>query len=253
MSSHSRVGIITGAGSGIGRALAIRMMQEGFRLVVNDIEESILEDLLKDLSDYGECVSVFGDAGQLSCIDEMVSAAESNYGRLDVAIANAGITTFGSFDGYSESDFDRLMSVNLKGSYFLAQKASESMIKNHLPGKIIMMSSVTAYQYHKDLIAYGMTKAAIKSLVRILGVELAPFKITVNAIAPGATLTERTNALDDNYQRIWERITPNGQIANVESISSAVLYFLSEDANHTTGQTLIVDGGWTAISPQPDS
>jgi 3-oxoacyl-[acyl-carrier protein] reductase len=112
------------------------------------------------------------------------------------------------------------------------------------------MSSVTAHQAHKDLAAYGMTKAALEMLAKTLVIELAPFHISINALAPGATITERT-AEDKEYEKTWSRITPAGKPATVEDIASAALFMLSPSSRHMTGQSLIVDGGWTSVSPPP--
>jgi NAD(P)-dependent dehydrogenase (short-subunit alcohol dehydrogenase family) len=117
-------------------------------------------------------------------------------------------------------------------------------------GSILLMSSVTAHQAHKNLAAYGMTKAAIEMLAKNLVIELSPFKIRINAIAPGATATERTQE-DPEYVKTWSDITPLQRPASAEDIAHAAMFLTSDEARHITGQTLIIDGGWTAISPSP--
>jgi 3-oxoacyl-[acyl-carrier protein] reductase len=117
-------------------------------------------------------------------------------------------------------------------------------------GRILFTSSVTGHQAHKELAAYGMTKAALEMLAKSLVLELSPYKITVNAIAPGATMTERTEQ-DKGFAETWSRITPMGRPANVQDIAEAALFLLSPGASHITGQSLIIDGGWTSISPSP--
>jgi 3-oxoacyl-[acyl-carrier protein] reductase len=112
------------------------------------------------------------------------------------------------------------------------------------------MSSVTGHQAHKDLAAYGMTKAAVEMLAKALVVELSAFGITVNAIAPGATLTERT-LQDKEFKDTWAEITPLGKAATVDDIVNAALFFVSPASRHITGQSLIIDGGWTSVSPSP--
>jgi 3-oxoacyl-[acyl-carrier protein] reductase len=112
------------------------------------------------------------------------------------------------------------------------------------------MSSVTGHQAHPDLAAYGMTKAALNQLVKNLVIDLSPYNIRINAVSPGATITERT-LKNVEYQSDWAEITPLGKAANVADIAAATLFFLSDQAKHITGQTLIVDGGWTSISPPP--
>ncbi len=180
----------------------------------------------------------------------MVVKAVASFGRLDIAVANAGITTFGSFLEYQAEQFQQLMAVNLQGSFFLAQQAARQIIKQGSRGRILFMSSVTGHQAHPNLSAYGMTKAALEMLAKALSVELADSGITVNAIAPGATLTERTLE-DPDYLATWQRITPTSTVATTEDIAHAALFLLSPQARQITGQSLIVDGGWTSVSPPP--
>jgi glucose 1-dehydrogenase len=142
------------------------------------------------------------------------------------------------------------MNVNLQGSFFLAQAAAKQIIKQKTGGSILFMSSVTGHQAHKNLAAYGMTKAALEMLAKNLVIELSPYKITVNTVAPGATLTERTLE-DAEYKSTWSRITPMGRPARVEDVANAVLFLVSPKASHVTGQNLVVDGGWTAVSVSP--
>jgi NAD(P)-dependent dehydrogenase (short-subunit alcohol dehydrogenase family) len=112
------------------------------------------------------------------------------------------------------------------------------------------MSSVTGHQAHKDLAVYSMTKAALEMLAKNLVSEIAAYSINVNAIAPGATITERT-ANDPGYEKTWSRITPLGRPAYPSDIANAALFLVSSKARHITGQTLIIDGGWTCMSPSP--
>jgi len=152
---------------------------------------------------------------------------------------------------YSPEAFNKVMQVNLAGSFFLAQTAARQMKDQSAGGSILFISSVTGHQAHKNLAAYGMSKAALEMLAKNLVIELSQYKINVNAIAPGATVTERTMQ-DPSYNEIWSRITPMGKPALVQDIANTVLFLVSDRARHITGQTLIVDGGWTSVSPCPD-
>lgn len=118
-------------------------------------------------------------------------------------------------------------------------------------GSILFTSSVTGHQAHKNLAAYSMSKAALEMLARNLVIELSAYQISVNTIAPGATLTERT-LLDPQYNKVWSRITPMGRPADVKDIADTALFLVSDKARHITGQTLVVDGGWTCVSIPPD-
>ncbi|MFI5195442.1 MAG: SDR family NAD(P)-dependent oxidoreductase, partial [Chitinophagales bacterium] len=176
--------------------------------------------------------------------------AVAGYGKLDIVIANAGITLFGDFLTYPPESFFRVLQVNLGGSFFLAQSAANQMISQGTGGSLLFMSSVTGHQAHKNLAAYGMTKAALEMLAKNLVVELSPHRINVNAIAPGATLTERTME-DSGYEKTWSAITPMGRPAHSSDIAHAALFLVSEEARHITGQSLVIDGGWTSVSPSP--
>lgn len=245
--------IITGAGIGIGFEIARQLAEKGVQVLLNDIHEPAAREAKDKIeADGGICEIIVGDSSELDCIQEMVQAVIRHFGQLDLVIANAGITTFGGFLDYQAQDFDRLMAVNLKGSFFLAQQAAKQMIEQKGGGRMLLMSSVTGHQAHPDLAAYGMTKAALQMLAKSLGVELAAHGITVNALSPGATLTERTLQLDPQFQEIWERITPNGKTASTADIAHAALFLLSPYSGHITGQTLVVDGGWTSVSPPPE-
>jgi len=183
-------------------------------------------------------------------IQQMIADAVNQFGKLDIVIANAGITLFGDFLTYPPESFYRVMEVNMGGSFFLAQQAALQIKKQGTGGSIIFTSSVTGHQAHKDLAAYGMTKAALEMLARNLVVELSAYNINVNAIAPGATLTERT--MDDpEYEKTWSAITPMGRPATSTDIANAALFLVSTGASHITGQSLVIDGGWTAVSPSP--
>lgn len=244
--------IITGAGIGIGFEIARSLAKEGASIILNDVDGKLANQAAKKIQQAGgRCIPIAADSSELESIEIMIEAAKSQFGSVDLAIANAGITTFGSFLEYDPKEFDRLVKVNLKGTFFLAQAAARQMIAQKSEGRILLMSSVTGHQAHPDLTAYGMSKAAIRMLAKSLGVELGKFGITVNAISPGATITERTMELEGDYMTEWEKITPKGKAATTEDIAHAALFLLSPQAHHITGQSLIVDGGWTSYSPPP--
>ncbi|GAC1494504.1 MAG: hypothetical protein NVS1B13_24870 [Flavisolibacter sp.] len=157
---------------------------------------------------------------------------------------------FGEFFDYKPESFYEVLRVNLGGSFFLAQTSARQMRQQQSGGNILFTSSVVGHQAHKNLAAYATTKAGLEMLVKNLVIELSPYNIRVNAIAPGATLTERTLE-DPEYLSTWSRLTPLGHPALAKDIAHAVLFLVSEKARHITGQSLIIDGGWTSYSPQP--
>lgn len=252
MVSNKKVAIVTGAGQGIGFEMCQYLAQEGTIVLLNDIDPDLtlqaVEKIRKETN--GICIGLVGDSSDIDFIQKMVDTAVSEFGRLDIVIANAGITLFGDFFNYSSDDFFKVMQVNLGGTFFLAQAAANVMKTQAWGGTLLFTSSVTGHQAHKNLAAYGMSKAAIEMLAKNLVIELSPYKINVNTIAPGATLTERT-LNDPNYTAVWSKLTPMGRPAYVSDIAHTALFLVSDKAKHITGQTLIVDGGWMCISPNP--
>ena len=261
-----KVAIVTGAGVGIGFAIARLLLARGARVLLNDSDAALaaaaVSRLTTELPAHGfaaagevdaageRCIALAGDAGDVGFVRRMVDTAVAAFGRLDIAIANAGLTLFGDFFSYPPESFARVMQLNLAGSFFLAQAAAAQMRVQGEGGSILFTSSVTGHQAHRNLTAYGMSKAALEMLARSLVIELSPYGITVNAVAPGATLTERT-AEDGSYEQTWATLTPMGRPAMPEDIAEAVVFLVSPGARHITGQTLVVDGGWTVTSPGP--
>lgn len=247
----NQVAIVTGAGQGIGFEICRQLTLQGAAVVLNDIEEDLTSSATRKIkSDGGNCIGIAGDASDISLINGMVKEAVNNFGRLTIAIANAGITLFGDFFDYTSDSFNKVMQLNLGGSFFLAQAAAKQMKQQGTGGSILFMSSVVGHQAHKNLAAYAITKAGLEMLAKNLVIELSPYNINVNAIAPGATLTERTLE-DKEYTKTWTRITPLGKPATTNDIANAALFLVSPDARHITGQSLIIDGGWTSVSPSP--
>lgn len=249
---HNKTAIVTGAGVGIGFEIARQLAAQGAAVVLNDLDPVLAAEATDRIAgEGGRALPIAGNVSDLILLQRLVDEAVATFGHLDIAVANAGITTFGDFFEYTPESFQQLVSVNLQGSFFLAQFAARQMRQQGTGGRILFMSSVTGHQSYRHLATYGMTKAGLEMLARGLVSELAPHQITANAIAPGATLTERT-LLDPDYTAIWQQLTPTGRAATVADIAHAALFLLSPQAGHITGQTLVVDGGWTAVSPQPD-
>jgi 3-oxoacyl-[acyl-carrier protein] reductase len=248
---ENQTAIVTGAGQGIGLAICLELASKGINIILNDVEESLAHEAAdKVKKSGGHCIALAGDASDPSFIQTMVDTAVQSFGSLDIAVANAGITLFGDFLDYKHADLMKVVSLNIAGSFFLAQATARQVKQQETGGSILFMSSVTGHQAHKDLAAYGMTKAALEMLAKHLVLELSPYKINVNCIAPGATKTERTMQ-DLEYDKTWSRITPMGRAAIPADIAAAVGFLVSPVARHITGQTLIVDGGWTSVSPNP--
>jgi NAD(P)-dependent dehydrogenase (short-subunit alcohol dehydrogenase family) len=246
--------IVTGAGQGIGLEVVIQLCQEGYFVIWNEIDPSVFKlasSQLEKLSLTTHC-GILGDSSSDLFLNELSETIHNTPGTLYGCVCNSGITTFGNFLNYSRESMDMLLKVNVSGTFFLIQFIAKLLKEGKIKGSIVVTTSVTGHQAHPDLVAYGMTKGALIQLVRNLVVELSSLGIRINAISPGATLTERTAMIPD-FENQWTKITPMGTIADVSDISNAISFMLSEKSRQITGQTLIVDGGWTSYSPPPGS
>jgi 3-oxoacyl-[acyl-carrier protein] reductase len=170
-----------------------------------------------------------------------------------MAVANAGTTLFADFFELKLQDFQKVINLNLQGSFFLAQQAAIRMRMQGGGGRILLMSSTIGLRAYPHLAVYSMTKSALHMMAKSLVLDLAPFDITINALAPGATITERTLLEDPDYENSWSELIPDGKTAMPVDIAKAALFLLSPDASHITGQTLVIDGGWTSVSPYPNT
>lgn len=249
-----KVALVTGAGIGIGFGLCRALAEQGATVALNDVDSDLAERSAAAINAELGAERVFpypGDVSDVPNLRTMVNEIAIRFDRLDIAIANAGITLSGKFLDYEPADFDRLMAVNLRGSYFTAQAAARVMVAQKIAGRIILLSSVTGVQGFRGLGTYGISKAGIRMMARALALELGQYEITVNAIAPGATITERTLQEAPDYEARWAAVTPTAQVTQVADVVAAALFLLSPGARQVTGQTLMLDGGWTTISPLP--
>lgn len=244
--------VVTGAGEGIGFEIARQLALKGASVLLNDVREDRAKEAAASIRyEGGVCIGAGGDVGEVDVVRTLVEEAVTAFGRLDIAVANAGLSLWSDLFTFEPDDFNRLLSVNLGGSFFLAQAAARQMREQTSGGNILFLSSVTGHRAVEQGSAYGMTKRALEMLARSLGVELAAHGISVNAVAPGATVTPRTLDANPNYVEDWSAITPTRRPAYPKDIAHAALFLLSPSSRHITGQTLLVDGGWTAVSPTP--
>ena len=248
-----KVAIITGAGTGIGFAIASLLLENGAKVVLNDLDKAVSEKAALQLNSQapGQCLAYSGDAGEIDVIEALVSFTLENFGKINFVIPNAGITLFGDFFEFRPEDFHKVVNLNLQGAFFLVQKATAVMKTQGEGGRVVLMSSITGIKSYPSLAAYSMTKAALRMFAKSLVLVLGQHQITINAIAPGATLTERTAFEEPDYAGAWGKLLPGGNVGKPSDMANTCLFLLSEEAAHINGQTLVVDGGWTVIGRYP--
>ncbi len=250
---EGRVALVTGAGEGIGAAIATQLLAHGSRVVINDVVEARADALARKLDPSGQrVVGIGGDAGEISLVRGMVDFTIKHFGTLDLLVANAGITAYGDFFEFTEQQWDQVTGVNLRGTTFLVQAAAQHMRQRGQGGRIVMMSSITAHRASKHLAVYGMTKAALEALARNLAIELGPHGITINCVAPGPTVTPRNLADDPEYATHWAAVAPMRAALQPDDIADTVLHLLSPAARHITGQCVVVDAGVIANMLAPE-
>lgn len=249
-----KVAIVTGAGEGIGYSVAKILVANGASVILNDINADKARRAAVEINGThsNKCLPFSGDVGDVEVIDKMVDFTLSSFGKVNFIVPNAGITLFGDFLEFTPDSFQKVMNLNLQGAFFLAQRAAKEMIKQGDRGSMVFMSSQVGIQAYQHLTAYGMTKAALRMMAKNLAYVLGKYKITANAVAPGATLTERTKKEQPDYEGIWGKLNPNERVGTPEDIANTVLFLLSEDASHINGQTIPVDGGWTVGGKYPE-
>lgn len=249
----NQVAIVTGAGEGIGYEICRQLCEQGASVLLNDIFEDRAKQAAIQIENEtgGTCIGIGGDVADINTVRGLVSQAVDHFGKLDICICNAGLTLWGDFFDYKPDDFDRVLNVNLRGSFFLTQAAARQFRAQGNGGRIVLMSSVTGHQAIPYIAAYAMTKTALEMLAKNLVLELAPLGITVNTVAPGAVVTPRNLKDDPDYADHWGGVIPLGKIITPEDIANAVLFLVAPDSAKITGQTIVVDGGWTSYSPTP--
>ncbi len=249
-----KVAIVTGAAEGIGYAIVESLLRAGAKVVLNDLDETKARRAVDDLNEKspGQCLLFHGDAGDIKVINAMVDFTLQHFKRIDFIVPNAGITLFGDFLAFTPESFQKVIQLNLQGAFFLVQRAAKEMIAQKTGGKVVLMSSQVGIRAYRHLTTYAMTKAALRMMAVNLAYELGSSQINVNVIAPGATLTARTQQEQPDYEGMWSQLNPNKRVGTPEDIAKTCLFLLSDDASHINGQTIPVDGGWTAAGKYPE-
>lgn len=242
---EGKVAVITGAGRGIGAAIARRFAAEGASLVMNSLSDSASKIADEINAAGGKAVAVQGNVSIAAEAVQVIETAGANFGRLDILINNAGITRDGLLLRMSEEDWDAVLDTNLKSVYLCCRAALRPMLKSRGGGRIINLSSVIGLSGNAGQANYAASKAGIIGFTKSLAKELASRQVTVNAIAPGFIITDMTAGMGSEAKEALLHRIPLGSLGVAEDVAAAAAYLASEEARYITGQTLTVDGGMT--------
>src|SRR4051812_14365172 len=243
-----KIAIVTGAARGIGLAIATRYLAEGARVIIADADLIAGEAAARSL-DAKHCRFVAADVGDARYVERLIAETVAAFGRLDILVNNAGIIHTADFLDIAETDFDRVLRVNLKGAFLVGQAAARQMVAQvkagGAPGAIINMSSVNAVVAIPNQVPYCVSKGGIDQLTKVMALSLAPYGIRVNAIGPGSIMTDilKGVASDMEAKRRLLARTPLGRIGAPEEVASIASFLASDDASYVTGQTIYCDGG----------
>ena len=244
LSLEGKVAIVTGSGRGIGQAIAIALASKGADIAVADVNPEV-EKTVSEVQQLGRrAIGVITDITNREQVGNLVNRTVKELGTIDILVNNAGILRAGPFLELTEETWDKVMDTNLKG-YFLCSQAAGRVMADKKRGTIVSLASIAAFKYAGISSVYCVSKAGVVMLTRSMAVELAPYNIRANAIAPGLVQTHMTRAVFGNQDWMgkWVNGIPLGRAAQPADMAKVVVFLASDAAGYITGQTIVVDGG----------
>ena len=262
MQLANKTAIITGSSHGIGRAVARRFASEGAKLVIADIDDDAGHQLVKELTAAGsQAHYVHADVGEKLDVHNLIASSMESLSRIDILVNNAGIAISGEFLTLPFEDFEKVLRINLTGSFLCSQEAARHMVEHvkqgGAPGCIINMSSTNAKLAIPTQIPYTISKGGVRQLTNVLAQSLAPHGIRVNAIGPGSIDTRMLSSINstpESMQRLMSR-TPLSRLGTPEDIAAIAVFLASDESAYITGQTIYADGGRLGLAytvPPPE-
>lgn len=251
----ARVALVTGAGRGIGRAIALRLATDGLAVAVNDLDPGTAAAVAEEIESAGGwAVALPGDVTDRAAVFELVAKTADRFGALDVMVANAGIAQVKTLLEVTPEDLERIFKVNVYGVVYCMQAAAERFIAQGGGGKIISAASIAGHSGYAFLGHYSATKFGVRALTQAAAKELAEHKITVNAYCPGIVGTDMWDLIDEQLGGYlgtgkgealarYSQAIPLGRVQTPEDVANFVSYLASEDSDYMTGQSIMIDGG----------
>jgi len=246
-----KTALVTGGTRGIGRTIAEVLAKEGANLVVSGRDEVAVARAVAELSTFG--VEVGGIAADLARVEEahrLATETLARVGRLDILVNNAGMSIRGPFWDVTDAEWEEQVTINYRAPFVLAQHAARHMREQGIRGRIVNTSTVGAHRCHKDAAVYDSAKGAVETMTRNMAWELGPSGITVNCVIPGP-IGDRPGA--EAERPFWQQVVPHvpvGRVGRAEDVAAAVRFFCLPESEFTTGQSLLIDGGYAAALPE---
>jgi len=247
ISLENKTAIVTGSSSGIGRAISIYLAKAGASVALAARRVEKLEEVANEIEKIGQkALPIQVDVTVRQDIQKMVAETIKQFGKIDILVNNAGVLDFKNFLEIDDENWNKILSVNLRGYLWTAQAVAKEMISKK-QGKIVNIASVAGISAFPQITMYNISKAAVIMLTKSMALELGPLGINVNAIAPGIIETEMTEEMLKDPKTIQGFLSkiPLGRTGKAEDIAGAALFLSSELSNYMTGETVVVDGGWT--------
>ncbi len=245
MKLTNRIAVVTGAARGIGRACAERLLAEGAKVVVADIDAARLDETAAAIGSPDKVLAVLTDVSQKDQVEALITAAVKAFGRIDIMVNNAGIAMVQDFLAVTKADYDKVLGVNLEGAFWGAQAAARQMISQGGGGVIINMSSINSGLANPRVATYAITKGGMNQITSTAAVAFAPYGIRVVGVGPGTIDTDmiHTGFVSDASERAILARTPIGRYGTAAEVAAVVAFVASDDASYITGETIYPDGG----------